>query len=223
MPGPSSLIVMTISSSLSASVTRARAPYFTAFSIRLESARLIASGLERNDKCRGAARTTSRPASTNSLLTVSSIVPISTVLLSSSVVSPRRKASVDSIILSISSRSSSIVCLSSSSLTNSVRSRNRVIGVFRSCETAARVCVRSLIRRSIRACMRLNAFAACWISIGPACDTSGAVRSIPMRSAARASVRSGAVTDRTSTNETRRMPSAIADSEARMPCSLGAV
>ena len=65
----------------------------------------------------------------------------------------------------------------------------------------------------MHACIRLKAVAARRTSRGPVCGTSADAVPMPMRSAAVASDRSGAVIERTKKIETRMMPSAIAVSE----------
>ena len=76
------------------------------------------------------------------------------------------------------------VALCSGSSMNSARSRSRVTGVRKSWEIAAASWSRSARTRCSRSCMRLKAWLARLISLGPDSGRGGALRSRPRRSAA---------------------------------------
>ena len=100
---------------------------------------------------------------------------------------------------SISFRSASKRVRSSSSSSSSARSRMRVSGVFRSCDNAVRMRVRSWMKVARRCCIVLKAREACCTSRGPSSGSAGRSRSWPRPSAASVRRCRGRTTQRTAT------------------------
>ena len=108
---------------------------------------------------------------------------------------------------------------------NSARRRRLVIGVRRSCDTAASSRVRSATKRSRRSCMRLKARVVRRTSSGPSSGTGPGASPRPKRSAASARRFIGRVTRRTTSTTTRTTASAMAprkeSEEAAQPGGRG--
>ena len=97
----------------------------------------------------------------------------------------------------------------------------RVIGVFRSCDIAVSMRVRSSMKRDSRCCMVLNARAACCTSSGPSSGSGGRLMSSPSSSAASASTYSGRVTQRTATNDSTSTATSRTTSVSSQPPAAG--
>ena len=147
---------------------RARSPYFTALSIRLQKPRRSATGWPPNEhgfRCPRARSSARRPASPRRCFAAGRRDRASR--RGSGLASSRAKLSVDWIMVSMSARSASIRACCSASSMNSARRRSRVIGVRRSWEMAAIMRVRSSMKRWIRSCMLLKARIALRTSDAP--------------------------------------------------------